>query len=115
MAPPNRNKKVVTMDGLHNTNSTFVSDDIEAENSLQRSSRGIVDSMKNMWKKMRSKQGSGDWDLSREEASELYQKYYDCVGKRYDEARKMQKGLLKPVHAVMALEGERVTMKCKVW
>ncbi|XP_076441091.1 Ig-like V-type domain-containing protein FAM187A [Babylonia areolata] len=68
-----------------------------------------------MWKKMRGKQSGGAvWDLSREEASEVFQEYYKCVTKRFEEAWAQQIGKQKPVHAVMALEGERVTLKCTV-
>ena len=69
--------------------------------------------MKNMWKKMRGKKQ--EWDLSREEASEIYQTYYQCVTKRYEEAKQLEMGKMKPVHAIMALQGERVTLKCTVW
>ena len=79
----------------------------------QRKGRGITDKMKNMWKKMRGKKQ--EWDLSREEASEMYQTYYQCVTKRYEEAKQLETGKMKPVHAIMALQGERVTLRCTVW
>ena len=85
----------------------------EASTNLSRSSRGIGDSMKNMWKKMRGKKQQ--WDLSREEASDVYKEYNKCVTKRFSEVLKMEKGQMKPVHAIMALQGERIALKCTVW
>ncbi|KAL8566775.1 hypothetical protein ACOMHN_005726 [Nucella lapillus] len=71
--------------------------------------------MKNMWNKMRAKQAGGAaWDLSREEASKVYEDYYECSRKRYEKATKLESGQQQPVHAIMALEGERVTLKCTV-
>ena len=40
----------------------------------------------------------------REEASEVFQNYYKCIKKKYTELRDMEKGKIKAVHAVMALQ-----------
>ena len=85
----------------------------EISTNQSRNTRGIGDKMKNLWKKMRGKKQ--EWDLSREEASKMFEEYYECITKRHEEAKQLEAGKLKAVHAIMALQGERVTMKCIVW
>ena len=84
-------------------------------NELKRYSRESHGKLSNMWKKMKGKGVSKNWDLSRKEASDLFQEYYKCLDVQLEEGRKRELGDIESLHAVMALRGERVTLKCMVW
>ncbi|KAK7476073.1 hypothetical protein BaRGS_00032700 [Batillaria attramentaria] len=78
-----------------------------------RRRRGMMSKLKKMWKKKMGKK-SGEWVLSTEEAGEHFQSYYECLGKRVEAATSVHHGVDTPVHAVMVLEGETVTLGCLV-